>query len=121
MKRPQRSNVLGTGGRLRVLQRQAGEPRVGRRVLLGQRRLEDGVPGQKRGGAAERRPQEVQHAGREQDEDPGVDDGVDRDEDEGDQVQPVGLTVPLHAVDVHSDLGRGGGEEGSSRGGEKKR
>lgn len=55
---------------------------------------------------AERRPQEVQHTGREQDEDPRVNDGVDRDEDEGDQVQPVGLDVPLDGVDVHSDLGK---------------
>lgn len=55
----------------------------------------------------------MQHAGREQDEDPGVDDGVDGDEDEGDQVQPVGLAVQLDGVDVHSDLGRRGEGEGS--------
>lgn len=52
----------------------------------------------------------MQHAGREQDEDPGVDDGVDGDEDEGDQVQPVGLVAPLDGVDVHSDL-EGGGDK----------
>lgn len=50
----------------------------------------------------------MQHAGREQDEDPGVDDGVDGDEDEGDQVQPVGLNVPPDGVDVHPDLERWG-------------
>lgn len=92
-----------------MLQRRAGQLNVGRRVLLGQRQLEYGVPGQKQGGAAQPRPQEVQHAGREQDEDPGVDDGVDGDEDEGDQVQPVGLVAPLDGVDIHSDLEGWGG------------
>lgn len=45
----------------------------------------------------------MQHAGGEEDEDPGVDDGVHRDEAQGDQVQTVGLAFP-DAVDVNSDL-----------------
>lgn len=46
----------------------------------------------------------MQHAGGEEDEDPGVDDGVDGDEAEGDEVQAVRLCALVHRVDVHTDL-----------------
>lgn len=45
----------------------------------------------------------MQHAGGEQDKNPGVDDGVDRDEAEGDQVQRVRLALP-YGVHVNADL-----------------
>lgn len=48
----------------------------------------------------------MQHAGGEEDEDPGVDDGVDGDEAQGDQVHVVGLDG-RSCVDVDSDLGSG--------------
>lgn len=104
----------GDGDGLGVLQRWLGRLQAGWRTLLGQGRLADGSSRQRERGPADRGPDEAQHAGGEQDEDPGVDDGVDRDEAEGDQVQAVGLALP-DAVDVNSDLrekeggrGRGG-------------
>lgn len=51
----------------------------------------------------------MQHAGGEDDKDPGVDDGVNRDEAEGSQVMAVILKLP-YRVDVDPDLrwmGRG--------------
>lgn len=46
----------------------------------------------------------MQHAGGEEDENPGVNDGVDRDEAEGDQVLEVGLSRKSYGVHVHPDL-----------------
>lgn len=46
----------------------------------------------------------MQHAGGKEDEDPGVDDGVDGDETEGDQVLGVRLLINLYGVDVHTYL-----------------
>lgn len=54
-------------------------------------------------GLADRGPQNVQHAGGEEDKNPGVDDRVNRDEAEGDQVQRVRLATP-YGVHVDSDL-----------------
>lgn len=46
----------------------------------------------------------MQHAGGEEDEDPGVDDGVDRDEAEGEEIQRVRLIhLVRHRVDVDAD------------------
>lgn len=45
----------------------------------------------------------MQHAGGQDDEDPGVDDGVHGDEAQGDQVQAVRLRVP-YGVEIHPDL-----------------
>lgn len=45
----------------------------------------------------------MQHAGGEEDKNPGVDDRVNRDEAEGDQVQRVRLATP-YGVHVDSDL-----------------
>lgn len=64
---------------------------------------------------ANRGPAKVQHTGREEDKDPGVDDGVNRDEAQGDQVQMVrlealALVIPF-GVDVHPDLRDGQREE----------
>lgn len=46
----------------------------------------------------------MQHAGGEEDKDPGVDDGVNRDEAKGNQVQSVRLAVRPYGVEVHPDL-----------------
>lgn len=46
----------------------------------------------------------MQHVGREEDEDPGVDDGVDGDETEGYQVHRVRLIALRYRVDVDTDL-----------------
>ncbi len=46
----------------------------------------------------------MQHAGGEEDKDPGVDDGVNGDEAERNQVQRVRLLVVFYGVDVHPDL-----------------
>lgn len=45
----------------------------------------------------------MQHAGGEEDKNPGVDDRVNRDEAEGNQVQTVSLAIP-YGVYVNSDL-----------------
>lgn len=45
----------------------------------------------------------MQHAGGEEDKNPGVDDGVNRDEAEGNQVQAVRLAPP-RGVHIHPDL-----------------
>lgn len=45
----------------------------------------------------------MQHAGGEEDKDPGVYDGVDGDEDEGDQIRSVRLAFS-DGVEVHPDL-----------------
>lgn len=45
----------------------------------------------------------MQHTGGEEDKNPGVDDGVNRDEAEGNQVQAVRLTLP-RGVHIHPDL-----------------
>lgn len=74
-------------------------------ALLGQRRLEDGAPGgDPQPGPAQRGPEEVQHAGREEDEHPRVDDGVDGDVAQGVQVSVVVVPAP-YGVAVHPDLG----------------
>ncbi len=57
------------------------------RVLFGQRCFKHGAPGERQGGLADRGPAEVQHARGEEDENPGVDDGVNGDEAEGDKVE----------------------------------
>lgn len=55
------------------------------------------------GATAHQGPAKVQHAGGEEDKDPGVDDGVNRDEAQGDEVQA--MSVHLHyRVDVNPDL-----------------
>lgn len=46
----------------------------------------------------------MQHAGGEEDKDPGVYDGVDRNEDEGDQICSVRLAAYSEGVEVHPDL-----------------
>lgn len=46
----------------------------------------------------------MQHTGGEEDEDPGVNDGVDGDEAEGNQVQWVRLQLGFYRVYVNSDL-----------------
>lgn len=60
----------------------------------------------------------MQHAGGEDDKDPGVDDGVHGDKAEGDQVQSVRLHVSPEGVDVHSEL-RDGQERRRRRRGKK--
>lgn len=46
----------------------------------------------------------MQHTWGEEDEDPGVDDGGDRDESEGIQVRVVRDFSNFYGVDVHPDL-----------------
>lgn len=86
-----------------VLQRRLGQAKGGRRIVFGQRRLKHRIPGDGQGAPADRRPKKVQHAGGEEDKDPGVYDGVDGDEDEGDQIHFVRL-VFSDGVEVHPDL-----------------
>lgn len=71
----------------------------------GERRSTHGTPDAPQGDL-QGAPDKVQHAGGEDDEDPGVEDGVHRDEAEGPQVQRMGLvpTVSRYGVDVHPDL-----------------
>lgn len=87
----------------RVCRRRLRQFQVSRRVPFGQRRFEHRTPGGRQGGPADRGPTKVQHAGGQEDENPGVDDGVDGDEAEGNQVQAVRLALP-RGVDVHPDL-----------------
>jgi len=98
-----------------VLQRRAGQFEVAGDMLFGDDgRPENGAPERFQGLPAKRGPAESQHAGGEEDEDPGVDDGVDGDEAQGLQVLQVGLLQVLHrGVDVNPDLKggeRAGGE-----------
>lgn len=53
---------------------------------------------------ADGKEEEVNHAGREQDEDPGVDNGVDGDETERRQIQNVRFLFPEYGVHVDPDL-----------------
>lgn len=87
-----------------VLQRWLGQSKVSRRIVFGQRRLKHRIPGDRQGGPADWRPKKVQHAGGEEDKDPGVYDGVDGDEDEGDQICSVRLAACYDGVEVHPDL-----------------
>lgn len=63
------------------------------RVFLNQRRFTNRIPGASEGGVADGKEEKVNHVGREEDEDPGVDDGVDGDEAEPGQVQDVRFLV----------------------------
>lgn len=56
-------------------------------------------------------PAEVQYGRAEEDEDPGVDDGVDGEEEESNAVCGVALLRGARGVDVHSDLRNQGGRE----------
>lgn len=71
---------------LGVLQRWARQFDVSRRILFGHRWFKNGSPGDCQGGPAKPAPEKVQHAGGEEDKDPGVDDGVDGDKAQGNQV-----------------------------------
>ena len=101
---------LKVGG---VVQRCARQFDVGG-VGFSDRCLTHGAPGGSYGGPARRRPEKVQHAGGEEDEHPGVDDGVDGDEAQGNQVRSVRLCPGVCGVDVHPDLSGG---EREKRGG----
>lgn len=55
---------------------------------------------------AQRPPQEAQHRRAEDDEDPGVDDGVDGQQAQGDEVSLQTLLRPPSGMEVHIDLQR---------------
>ena len=65
-------------------------------------------------GLADRPPEEAQHRWAQDDEHPGIDDGVDGNEAQRDQVGLVALFILLCGVDVHTDLRRDEGENGIS-------
>lgn len=66
-----------------VLQRWARQFKVGWSILFGQWWFEHRSPGDRQGRLAEWGPAKMQHAGGEEDKDPGVDDGVNGDEAKG--------------------------------------
>lgn len=89
---------------LGVFQRWARQSLGSQRIFFGHRWFKYGTPGGSQGGPANRGPAKVQHTGGEEDKDPGVDDGVNGDEAEGNQVQTVRLCAIPYGVDVHPDL-----------------
>ncbi len=68
--------------------------------------FEQGVSGGYEAGLAQRPPQEAQNRGAEEDEDPGVDDGVYREEPQSYEISLVAAFRLSHGVDVHADLER---------------
>ena len=72
--------------------------------VLAQGAPEEGVPGGEDEGLAHGTPEKAHHGRAEDDEDPGVDDGVDGEETQGHQVRLVALLLLADGVDVHTDL-----------------